>query len=272
MKLILVPTDFSRAAQAATQYAAALAKEFASQLYLFYVCIPSADGEVASARDKEWRMQMEGQVQEEAKGLEDRFNIKVGGSVQTGTGAATIVSIAQDLQASLLVMGMKGRGGAGGIGSMTTATIRRSPIPVLVVPEGARYEPLRSITLATDFDDRLGASSFRILLALAGRFGATVQVLHVGEEEEAMETHEIVGKMQLEVIFTTLRHTYYTIEEANVEKGITDFLENHPTDLLVMVAHHHSLLHRMVGTLHTVSMSYKTRWPLLVLVEKYAVE
>ena len=112
-----------------------------------------------------------------------------------GMEAATIQDKAAEIGADLIVMGMKGGGRSKNLGSTTIATIRRSRIPVLVVPEGAQFTPLKKIALAIDFDAGLNRSSFRSLMVLVKQFDASVQVVQVAEKAEAMVTSEIVGKM-----------------------------------------------------------------------------
>lgn len=272
MKQILVPIDFSPASRNASQYAAALAKELGAELCLLHVyMIPVASGETTSAwagLGKELVEEKDAHVSREIGALEDTYRIRVSGNAMIGMEAATIQDKAAEIGADLIVMGMKGGGRSKNLGSTTIATIRRSRIPVLVVPEGAQFTPLKKIALATDFDAGLNRSSFRSLMVLVKQFDASVQVVHVAEKAEAMVTSEIVGKMQLDVILANVRHSFHTVEQDDVEQGIDIFLHNHPVDLLVMVAHRHIFLERLFGHIYTQSTSYKTTVPLLVLEDK----
>lgn len=272
MKKILVPTDFSPASHSASMYAAALAKEFGAELYLLHVYMaPATAGEMSAAwavMDREMQEEIDAHIAKEVSVLQSTYRIKVNGDARIGMELATINAVANDMRADLIVMGMKGGGRSKRIGSITVATIRKSKVPVLVVPEHAHFIPIRKITLATDFNSKLEDATLRVLFEIARQFRAHLQVLHVAEDSEAMSQDEIVGKMQLEVMLSRVSHSYHVIEEEGVEEGITHFIHDRTPDLLVMVAHRHFILDRLFGSVYTRSLSYKTRLPLLVLEDK----
>ncbi|HEY1022209.1 MAG TPA: hypothetical protein VGE06_07835, partial [Flavisolibacter sp.] len=66
--------------------------------------------------------------------------------------------------------------------------------------------------------------------------------------------------------------TYDQVEHDDVDKGILNFVNIHPTDLLAMIAHHHSILERWFNPIHTRSVSFASRLPLLVLKTKTSTE
>lgn len=272
MKKILVPTDFSPASHRASTYAAALAKEFGADLYLLHVYMaPATAGEMSPAWavvDQEMQEEIDAQIRKDVAILQSTYRIRVNGDAKIGMELSTITAVAQEVKADLIVMGMKGGGRNKRIGSLTVATIRKSKVPVLVVPEHAHFIPIRKITLATDFNSKLMDSSFKVLFDIARQFRAHLQVLHVAEDSQAMDQDEIVGKMNLEVMLSRVSHSYHVIEEEEVEEGITKFIHDRTPDLLVMVAHRHFILDRLFGSVYTRSLSYKTRLPLLVLEDK----
>lgn len=272
MKKLLVPTDFSPASHRASTYAAALAKEFNAELYLLHVYMaPATAGEMSPAWaviDQEMQEEIDIKIQREVAILQSTYRIKVNGDARIGMELPTINAVAHDIKADLIVMGMKGGGRNKRIGSITVATIRKSKVPVLVVPEHAHFIPIRKITLATDFSSKLNDSCFKVLFEIARQFRAHLQVLHVAEDSQDMNQDEIAGKMQLEVMLSRVSHSYHVIEEEEVEEGITKFIHDRTPDLLVMVAHRHFILDRLFGSVYTRSLSYKTRLPLLVLEDK----
>jgi hypothetical protein len=58
------------------------------------------------------------------------------------------------------------------------------------------------------------------------------------------------------------------IKDDQVDEGIEDFLEDHPSDLLAMVARKRNLFKKIFKASHTRKMSYETEIPLLLLQEK----
>lgn len=272
MRKILAPTDFSPASQQASYYAAALAREFGAELHLLHVYMaPASVGEMSPAWavvDRDMQEENEALIHKEVALLQNTYHIKVNGDAKIGMELSTINSVAEEIKADLIVMGMKGGGRNKRMGSITVATIRKSKVPVLVIPEHAKYIPLRKITLATDYNGKLKEATFKALFDIARQYRAHLQVLHVAEDTEAMDRDEIIGKMQLEIMLTRVSHSYHVIEADDVEEGITQFIHDRTPDLLVMVAHRHFILDRLFGSVYTRSISYKTRMPLLVLEDK----
>lgn len=100
---------------------------------------------------------------------------------------------------------------------------------------------------------------------LAEKYNATLQVVNVQKDEEVMSVENAIGKMEANLAFVKLDHHFKTVENKSVERGISDFLEKNPSDILAMVAHKHTFFKRVFGVVHTKQMSYQTTIPLLVI-------
>jgi nucleotide-binding universal stress UspA family protein len=274
MKKILVATDFSPAAHSAADYAAALAKAFNASLHLLHVYMqpaPAIDMPVVWADTVE-AMQREksAQLEAEAASLKETYGIPVSTDAVLGFTGESLATQAAKEGADLVVMGMKGGRHSRFLGSNVITAIRKVRGPVLVVPEGYAFTPVKRITFSTDFSEAVSHKSLAPLLVAAQTFGARVDLVHIQKEEQEMDTDEIAGKMRLQRALEAVQHQFHTLVDDDVEEGIQTFIQNNPTDLLVMVAHRHSLLDRWLGTSHTKLMSYHTTVPLLVLHDERA--
>lgn len=272
MKKIVVATDFSEAAKNATRYAAALAHEFNASLHLLHVFLepaPAIDVPVVWADTVEnTQKEKTALIKAEAANVEAAFPVQVTYDVVMGFTGDTISDEAGKAGADLVVVGMKGGKHSRFLGSNAITAIRKVSHPVLVVPEGVRFTPPRRIVFSTDFNESVNYQAVDALVLLARKFGARIDIVHVQEEDQDMRTGEIAGKLGLERAFEGVEHQFSTIVDDDVEEGIQSFTQNNPTDMLVMVAHHHSLLNRWLGTSHTKLMSYQTTVPLLVLHDR----
>jgi nucleotide-binding universal stress UspA family protein len=269
MKKILVATDFSAAARNAGRYAAALAKELNTSLHLLHVYMepaPAIDMPVVWA-DTVDAMQKEktAELQSEAAPLKETYGIPVSTDVELGFTGESIATQAAKEGADLVVMGMKGGHHSRFLGSNVVTAIRKVRTPVLVVPEGYAFTPIKRITFSTDFSETVSSKTLAPLLEAARTFGARVDLVHIQRDEQEMDTDEIAGKLHLQHVLAEVDHQFHTMVDDDVEEGIQSYTQNNPTDLLVMVAHRHSLLERWLGTSHTKLMSYHTTVPLLVL-------
>jgi len=275
MKNILVPTDFSKASHNATEYAAALAQDFNAKLILVNVIVPPIVIEDISASAY---MMTEAELMERGKELlkkqiekiSKKFNVKVEGFIRKGSPTEIIQELAKAKRADLVVMGMKGKGKSNSIfGSTTSMVMRKSTIPVFVIPEKNIFNPIHRISFASEFD--IEKEDYSIIEELAEKYNSSLQIVNVQKSEEVMSVENAIGKMEANLSFVKLDHHFNTVENKSVEKGIHEFLEKNPSDILAMVAHRHSFFKRVFGIIHTKEMSYQTSIPLLVLPVSQAV-
>jgi len=140
-KNILVPTDFSKGAEAALDYAVALAAKLDAKVHVLHVMAAQLYGSeigvaiTASMIDEIFRA---------ARGSLDRLVAPRTGKcafgpplLETGDARATIEQTALAVHADLIVMGTRGNRGVTRLllGSVAEATARVSPCPVLLVRE-----------------------------------------------------------------------------------------------------------------------------------------
>jgi nucleotide-binding universal stress UspA family protein len=274
MKNILVPIDFSNASHYAGKYAVSLADVFNTKV-IFLNVVPSAfivDDESAHSRMMAHAKLVEDNknlVVKEMDTLSKKHFSKIEGFVGEGTTTDVILEMAKKNDVDLIVMGMKGKGKSNSVfGSTTTAIIRKSSLPVLVIPENTLYLSIDKITIATDFDPEPESERYSLLIEIAKKYNSFISILNVQKNEMKMTDDEFIGKMRTYFSFTDSRHSFNTIEDKSVTEGISKFIEENSSDLLAMIAHKHSFFERMLGKVHTKEMSYETKIPLLVLQSK----
>ena len=136
---------------------------------------------------------------------------------------------------------------------------------VLVIPEYFSFTPIKNIVLAVDFTEMVSGYSFKPLFQFIEQFDAVLRVLHVDPKNQEMKVSEVPEKLQLGLALSKASYIYERVEADDVEKGILSFMDNHPTDLLVMLAHHHNIFERITGDIHTDEISFEINIPLLIL-------
>jgi nucleotide-binding universal stress UspA family protein len=149
IRQILVPTDFSPAAEAAWRYALKLAEKFDSRVCLLHVIAPppyAADPLGTKAfmlrlADLSGTMEKDGRKALEA--IVDRLHrpdLAVSIETATGTPALEILRVAARKKADLIVIGTHGRGAFSRalLGSVADKVLHATTIPVLAVPARTR--------------------------------------------------------------------------------------------------------------------------------------
>jgi nucleotide-binding universal stress UspA family protein len=143
---ILVPTDGSEAAEAVVDHAVDIAATYGARLHALYVVDTSLHSslEVGIERVVE-ALRAEGREAVERVADQARMTgVDVETHVVTGRPQRTILEVAADVDADLIVIGTHGRQGIRRylLGSVTERIVRTADVPVLTVRAGDAPEPI----------------------------------------------------------------------------------------------------------------------------------
>jgi nucleotide-binding universal stress UspA family protein len=139
---ILLATDGSAEAELATRHAVDLTNATGSELHIVHVALlPSfvIDGPGTVGYDRGLHEKLEEEAREVLRKLTWRVKVAgaavVGAHLRTGKVAEEIVDLAEELQADLIVVGSRGRGGIRRtlMGSVSDSVVRHAHCPVMVV-------------------------------------------------------------------------------------------------------------------------------------------
>lgn len=268
MKKIVVPVDFSEASRNASEYAVSLAKFFDAGVELMHVykeLIPATVG------PEPWTVMVspayarnEKLISDEVAYLKKKYGVEVKAVIKKGFKSESISDEIKEADADLVVMGKRWEG-TKIFGSTILKTIRKSTIPVLVIPEKAQFKPFADIALAIDFEQTVNSSCLDLLYSLYKKFDFSMRVLHVEERASDLKAWEVGEKLKFGFVLSRFTYLYDRVEYNDIDRGIQKFVEDHPTDLLAIVAHHHNLLERSFGSIHSQYLSFELKCPLLVL-------
>lgn len=274
MKNILVPIDFSISSLNAGKYAASLADIFNANV-IFLNVVPNSliiDEEADRERIIQYQEQLAGNkdlMTKEVETLSKRHKVSLKGYVYEGSPSQVILDMVIENKPDIIIMGMKGKGQSNSpFGSTVTSIVRKSDVPVFIIPENAVYLSIDTITLAVDFDGDTDSGRYALLMKIAKKNNSFIQVLNVQKKGRNIGDSEFIGKMSTQYSLDVLKHSFNIIEDTSVVVGINKFIEEKPCDMLAMMAHKHSLFERLFGTVHTKEMSYATKVPLLILQDK----
>ena len=274
MKSFLVATDFSATSREAALYAANLAKLFGAEITLLHAyLLPTPVSEVPYMMISVEELQKDNEklATELASSLSQQTGVTVNTLVNIGMPADEIVYQSREIGADLIFLGMRGEntGIDKFIGSTTAAVIRKSHIPVLVIPTGNSFSAITNVTYATDFSYTMNSRCLKTMAELMKKNpAARLHVVNIQRPGEIMTAEQVSGKVWLEPTLEELSHEYHTIENSSVEAGLESFLTKTTSQMLLMVAHKHSWWERLFSGSHTREMVYKAHIPLLVLQDK----
>lgn len=273
MKKILVPTDFSKTAANAMNYAVELAKRVDAKIILFHVFdmpliatdvpvwVPSIDelGENNLARLEKLKS---------AIARKHGALPKVECHCKLGLITADIQRYAADKKVDLIVMGTQGVNydAVKIFGNTTTAVMLDAPCPVLSIDKRVKFKPLNNILFAVDYVDKHSRTFLKVLKELAGIFGSRVSLLNVLPEIAPITSpREDKSVVKLHRMLKEVPHSFHQTSNESVTDGINDFVRKKNMDMVVMIQRHHPFLTGLFKRPSTRKVAFHTRLPLLVL-------
>lgn len=278
MKTIVACTDFSQNATHALRYAAALANAIKGRLVLFHhftYPIPTTDlqGIFPNVIADEIGAGLEQKLKELSEELALRYSVKVDCVVRSWDFLHDLEDVYKSEKASLVMMGTHGQSAMLNAlyGSMTSSAIRHGKLPLMIVPQGVDFHPVKKILFP--FDDRtiLSPEVIRALRDLAIAFDAHVEVFTMFDLKKTpnlVPQDELSdAKKHLETLFKGVRHGYSYENEHAIVKGILNEAARDKVDLVAMISHHHSFLSNLLNLSETQRVATTITLPLLVLGE-----
>jgi nucleotide-binding universal stress UspA family protein len=270
MKTILVPTDFSKCATNAFRYALEIASRTGAEVVALHVVYPNegVDNNVYSAfwideyykqRENDLRVWVRRQTRrEEFRKVAVRSHCTVGFPV-----GAVNNAVEKD-KADLVVMGTTGATGLRGIflGSVASGVIARTKVPVFVIPQKATFKEKIKAVFATDFRPIKSARTVQILHELPQLQKGELHVVHILDKPGLPDkAHEAALGEKL----GNIKHDFHYLHDRNVVQAVVNFLESTDANLLVAVAHEHSMLHRLFFDSVTRKLAQRVQIPTLAL-------
>jgi nucleotide-binding universal stress UspA family protein len=273
MKTILVPTDFSKAANNAAEYAAKLAKAIEADVLLFHVYhVPvsvSKDFPKMVTTFNKLQAEHEMQLKIEAVNLKKRNGIEVSYIAKMGMAVDEIVE--EEKNASIIIMGMHGASKFSEVvlGSITTATLRKTTKPVLIIPENAVYKDPEKIVFACDYDPKTDMHTIDTLKELIKVFSSKIYVVNVKHKKEQVSVEEAVVGERVEGELRDVEHVYFFSEKEDPVDGINEFVEDKQADMVAVIPHHYNFFERLFHKSVSKKMAFHTHVPLLALPENH---
>ncbi len=193
LKTILVATDLHGEAEAALEYARKLAGAYGSRIVLAHGLDPLEYADVHNLP-----MQVLGELNGQAQGVLKKLagdlmaeGIHSHSEIRQGDVVQTLLDVARDYEAGLIVIGSKGREGAGPVvvGAITERLVRTAHCPVLAVAADWNAGPNRPaaggpVMLSIERNEA-AKEAVRTAYSLAEAFRRHLLIVHVRTPAEA---------------------------------------------------------------------------------------
>ncbi|MEO8110690.1 MAG: universal stress protein [Ginsengibacter sp.] len=272
MKTIILPTDFSPAALNAANYAAEMAKAIDADLLLFHAFYLFVSyTEVPLLVDpEELRENAQSSLDQLKKQLQHKYgnslNIKT--EVRMGTFVAELESLCESIRPYAVVIGSQGSSAVDYrfFGSQTILAMKQLHWPVISVPQGTRFNTVKKIALACDFENVVENIPVDEIKNLVKDFSAELHVLNINSKKDH-DPEMVFESGLLMALLAPLQHEYHFITTENIDEGIIDFCEMNNIDLLIVMPKRYNLLDKLMHRSHTKQLVLHSHFPVMALHE-----
>lgn len=251
---IIAATNFSTIAGNAVTYAAGLAKATGAKLILFNsfsLSVHSANSLITAESMQKQMDKAALRVQTLGEEIADLFKISVESICSYSFLEDELPAIIEQTNADLVVMGMAERSLEQDLlGNTTTSVIKSLNIPILAVPQNARFQNAKKILYACDTLSLSSIRRFTWIREVIGNLGSEIEFFSVDKKLD--EIREEQGKVLLNSSignnFEDVKYIYKNVRSNAVIDEIKKEIKNFEADILVMVPQKYgfwdSLIHR----------------------------
>lgn len=269
MITILVATDYSPIAENAVAYAAALANRFEAELIMFNAfTLPIHVTNTYLSGDSIQQIFDENKnaLKKRADSIAEAYKIKVEYNSSYSFVDSELEVLMAKYDPDLIVLGMSTRTLEQDLmGNTTTAAIRKMKIPVLAVPEGARFEGMKKVLFACDLLEGLPVKVLAGIKKLATVLKSEVEVFYVDQRIAEMKSNG-TGLIGIDIIADGLDGVTYShknVMSNAVIREIEKELKAFDAELLIMVPKKYGFWASMVHKSKTRMMASGLEIPLL---------
>ena len=280
MNKILLPTDYSESSLMAIEYASQLFHEHACEFYIIHAYRLSRSGLAIMRKQytetKEYR-KSETVARDDMRKLLNELMKKHEADPHVYRAFVTAQSLLDgirqsvlELQGDLVVMATTGATGLKEVflGSNSVKVIKKlDSCPVLLVPAGYTYTPVKKILFVNDFRRHFEAEEVMALRSMAVMTQASIVLLYVNDGEEFSDT-QLKNREDLLRLFDGI-----LIEEQQMPMDrflsdiIEDYTANDEVNMLAMIKNKHSNLDNLLREPVVNKIAFHSSIPFLVMPE-----
>ncbi len=262
MKKILIPTDFSKAATKAVNYALNLAQLTNAKIYLMNTyAVPHAGATMMVSIDDLLKHESVKNLNAEEARIKELFpELEVSSYCYPGSIDTVLSDFCNDHLIDFIVMGTTGASGWEGklFGSNTANLIGSVKCPIIAVPIESAIAKPNNIVISTDLKTANNAEVYAPVKLFANLLGSTVRFVHITTKESAQDLRSIEKDFGNEVDF---------VYEDDVEEGLEFYLNMNKVDLLVLVAKKHGFFERLFNPSVSKKLAKELKIPMLFLYQ-----
>lgn len=281
---ILVPVDFTEYSYDACLFALGIAEKLHSEVMLVHVyyfpivsSLDAVDGFSYQIDMNDTIGDISRKAQDSILNLYEHLNdyiqkqnyqhTKLEYALLNGDPISEVVRFAKSYAPGLLVMGTRGLGmnDRKKIGSITAEITEHVKIPVLTIPEVAKFYENSSLKIvyATDFDQS-DYVALKKLMTLFYPYELEIFLLHISKKFNSLEEVKLSAlKKHFEKYYSGFKVNAHLIEGKNIMQSIENFIADNEIDMIAMTTHKRNFIKQLLFPSMTTDMLYQSKIPVL---------
>ncbi|MDX5340687.1 MAG: universal stress protein [Cyclobacteriaceae bacterium] len=263
----IVPIDFSENSIKALEFALNYAKKKQGKIILIHVIELVYDFASQASIAME---SMHQDAEESAKKLIEKYQVsgvEMEYRIEEGTASISIARIAEEVEATLIIMSTQGESGIKKalFGSTAVNIVKEASCPVLIVPAEANVSEIKRITLALEFSNH-EEKFIDWIIDLTKRWDLGLEILHVQTSQDFQGQLMVLGiESYLEKKHPGIPIRIHTFYAESASEGLDNYLDEHQNLILVMCHQHKNLWNQILQKSKSIKMAYHTHVPLLIM-------
>lgn len=260
MNNILVPVGSSQNSVSNLQYAIDLAKEINANVYVVSVFQELSKVGGLSKVNTILKEESENRL-DEVMAMVDNKGVSVIAHPIKGEVLEGIGRINKQIPIDLMVLAPRSNSIKEEVylGKTSGKLLKQTNIPILVVPEGAKFQPPKNMLMA--FKNGSFESDYLLEAAkmFKQKFGTEINILHVETPETSEEMKTVTENLK------ALQNSYRHIEAATTFQGVIEYFQQFSPDMLCVIRRKRGFFKKLWEKNEILKKEFYTSKPLLVL-------
>ena len=275
MPLIITATDFSAVAENAANYACQLALANNVRLVIihsFVFPVIFSDVPMPASLINDTQEDAQEQVEEIVANYKKAYpSLDIQGLVIDGDVISSLEEYTEDNEAPwLVVLGNSTAGEeANWIDSNVISAFKHLKYPVLAIPPGLAYAPVKKICLAFDNKHENNSTALTQLADIAVQLNADLEVLNMQTDVFNRDNVTEIDADAIKILQPANPHINVLYDVQNMAATVEDFATKNNIDWLILIPRKHSFFEGLFHKSHSKAIAHHSHIPVLALHETH---
>ncbi len=149
------------------------------------------------------------------------------------------------------------------LGKTSGKLLKKTNIPILVVPERAKFQPPKTMLMAFKNGNFERGETLEAVQKFKHSFGTEIHVLHVETPETTEEMKNVTANLK------RILTTYSQVEAATTFQGVIEYFQQYNPDILCVLRRKRGFFQKLWEKNEIMKKEFYTSKPLLVLPIQY---